>query len=50
MKYLLVADSTQMDGTVFHIYDIGPSFDFMIKKRGKPFVIALLKFTVHIIT
>ena len=48
MKFLLVVDNTQMEGTVSQIFDIGHSFDFMIK-NGKLFVIALLAFTVHII-
>ena len=48
MKILLIVDNTQMEGTVSQIFDIGPSFDFMIK-NGKLFVIAFLAFTVRII-
>ena len=33
MKSLLVVDNTQMEGTVFQILDIAPSFYFMIKKQ-----------------
>ena len=34
-----------MEVTVSQIFDIGPSFDFMIK-NGKPFVIVFLTFTI----
>ena len=44
MKYLVVVDITQMKGTVSHIFDMGSSFDFMIK-NGKLVVIAFLTFT-----
>ena len=47
MQFLLVVDNTQIEGTVSHIVDIGPSFDFMTK-NGKLFIIAFLTFTVHI--
>ena len=47
MKYLVV-DITKMKGTVSHIFDMGSSFDFMIK-NGKLVVIAFLTFTVHFI-
>ena len=33
MNFLLAVDNTQMEGTVSQIFNIGPSFDFMIKKR-----------------
>ena len=48
MKFLLLVDNTQTEGTVSQIFDIGPSFDFMIT-NGKLFVIAFSAFTVHII-
>ena len=46
MKFLIVVDNIQMEGTVSQIFYIGLSFDFMIK-NGKLFVIAFLTFIVH---
>ena len=48
MNFSLVVDNTQMEGKVSQIFDIGPSFDFMIK-NGKLFVIAFWGITIHII-
>ena len=48
MKSLPVVDNTQMKGTVSQIFDISPSFYFMIK-NGKLFVIVFLTFTLHLI-
>ena len=45
MKFLPFVDNTHMEGTISQIFDIGPSFDFMIK-NGKPFVIIFLTFTI----
>ena len=48
MKFLSVVDNTHMEGTVSQIFDIGPSFYFMIK-NGKLSVIVFLTFTLHFI-
>ena len=48
MKFLPVGHNTHMEGTVSQIVDIGPSFDFIIKKR-KLFVIVFLTFTFRLI-
>ena len=48
MTILPVVDNTHMEGTVSQIFDIGPSFYFMIK-NGKLFVIAFLTFKLYFI-
>ena len=48
MRFLPFVDNTHMEGSVSQIFDIGPSFDFMIK-NGKLFVIDFLTFTLHFI-
>ena len=48
MKFLPVVDNTQMEETVSQIFDIGPSFYFMIK-NGKLLVIFFLTFILHFI-
>ena len=48
MRLLPVGHNTQMEGTVSQIFDIAPSFYFMIK-HGKLFVIVFLTFTLHFI-
>ena len=48
MQFLPVVDNTYMEGTVSQIFDIGPSFYFVIK-NGKLFVIAFLTFTLYFI-
>ena len=47
MTFLPVVDNTQMEGNVYHIFDIAPIFHFMIK-NGKLFVIVFLTFTLHL--
>ena len=44
MNFLPVVDNTHMEGTVSQIFDIGPSFYFMIK-NGKLFVIVFDLYT-----
>ena len=46
MKFLPVVYNTQMEETVSQIFDIGPSFYFMIK-NGKLLVIFFLTFILH---
>ena len=48
MKFLPVVDNIQMEGTVSQIFDIGPSFYFMIK-NGKHFVTVFFIFTLYFI-
>ena len=48
MKFLSVGHNTHREGTVSQIFDIGPSFDFMIK-NGKLFEIVFFTFTFHFI-
>ena len=48
MTILPVVDNTHMEGKVSQIFDIGPSFYFMIK-NGKLFVIAFLTFKLYFI-
>ena len=47
MKLLPVVDNRHMEGTVFQIFDIAPSFYFMIK-NGELFVTSFLTFTLHL--
>ena len=37
MIFLPVGHNTHREGTVSQIFDIGPSFDFMKKKKGDTF-------------
>ena len=46
MNFLPVGHNPDREGTVSQIFDIGPSFDLMIK-NGKLFVIVFLTFTFH---
>ena len=48
MKFLPVGNNTHREGTVSQIFDIGPSFDFMIK-NGELFFIFFLTFIFHFI-
>ena len=48
VRLLPVVDSTQMEGTVSQIFDIGPSFYFMIK-NGKLFVMFFITFILELI-
>ena len=48
MKFLPVVNNIQMEGPLSQIFDIGPSFYFMIK-NGKLFVIVFLTFTLYFI-
>ena len=43
VRFSPVVASTQMEGTVSQIFDIGPIFYFMIK-NGKPFVMFFITF------
>ena len=48
MTFLPVVNSTQIEGTVSQIFDIGPSFYFLIK-NGKLFVISFFTFILYLI-
>ena len=47
VKLLPVINNSHMEGTVFQIFYIAPSFYFMIK-NGKIVVIMFLTFTLHL--